>query len=313
MVEFLIMENKYDVIIIGGGPAAVSAGIYATRKKLKTLLIAQEWGGQIMKTGTIENYPGFGSITGPELADKFAAHLKQYEIDFREGAAARQISFPDEQTIEIKTDENIYQSRSLIVATGGVPRKLNIPGEREFSGKGVAYCSVCDAPLFKNKEVAVIGGGNSGLEAALDLLKYAAKIYILEIDKDLAGDPFLQDELKKDKKIKIITNAAVREIKGDNFVNKLIYQDQQSDEVKELSLQGVFVEIGWVANSFLVKDVVKLNERDEIKIDAHNRTSRQNIFAAGDVTDVPYKQLVIAAGEGAKAALSAYNYLLKNK
>lgn len=305
------MENKYDVAIIGGGPAAVSAGIYAARKKLKTLLIAKEWGGQIMKTGAIENYPGFKSIAAFELVNNFTVHLKNYEIDIQEDTMAREISFINDQTIEIKTDENTYQGRSLIMATGGIPRKLDVPGEREFSGKGVAYCSICDAPLFKDKEVAIIGGGNSGLEAALDLLKYASKVYILEISKNLAGDKFLQDELKKEEKIKIITNAFVKEIKGDNFVNKLIYQDKQTDEIRELSLQGVFIEIGWMANSFLVKDMIELNERGEIKIDSHNRTSKPNIFAAGDVTNVPYKQLIIAAGEGAKAALSAYDYLSK--
>lgn len=303
----------YDLIIIGGGPAAIAAGIYAARKKIKTLIVAKEWGGQVAKTGIIENYPGFETIPGPQLVDKLIQHLKKYKIDIKENTEAKKIKLVNDDIIEVKINEEVYQSKTAIIATGGIPRKLQVPGEDEFAGKGVTYCSICDAPLFKDKNVAVVGGGNSGLEAALDLLKYASKIYLLEAMQKLGGDKFLQDKIKKESEINIITNASVKEIKGDKFVTGLVYQDKQSNKETELSLQGVFIEIGWVANSSLIENMVELNERKEIKIDGRNKTSKPNIFAAGDVTDVSHKQLIIATGEGAKAALNAYDYINKIK
>lgn len=299
----------YDLIIIGGGPAAIAAGIYTARKRIKAIMLVKEWGGQASKTGLIENYPGFNEISGPELVEKMVSQLKKYEIEIKEGVEVKKIKWVDEQTIQVDD----FQSKTLIAAIGGVPRKLNVPGEKEFAGRGVAYCSICDAPLFKNEEVAVVGGGNAGLEAALDLAKYASKIYVLETKERLSGDEFLSERIQKEEKITVITDAAIKEIKGDKFVANLVYQDNQSEKIKELSVQGVFVSVGWAANSSLLENVVELNERREVKINARNQTSKPNIFAAGDLTDVSHKQLIIAAGEGVKAALNVYDYLNKIK
>jgi len=301
------------LIIVGGGPAAISAGIYAVRKGLKTLLIAQDWGGQLNWTNLIENYPGFESITGPELVKKLVAHLKKYQgedLEIRERSEIKKIEAEKEQLVKVEADK-VYQAKALILATGRNYKKLGIPGEKEFSSKGVSYCVTCDGPIFKDKKVAVIGGGNAGLEAALDLLDYASKIYLLEFLPQLTADEYLQKMVRKNSKINILTNVAVQEIKGEQFVNGLIYQERDSQKEKEITLEGVFVGIGTRANSSPVKNVVELNQEGEVKIDEKNRTSVRNIFAAGDVTDVSHKQIVVAAGEGVKAALNVYQYLCR--
>ncbi len=301
------------MIIVGGGPAAISAGIYAVRKGLKTLLIAQDWGGQLNWTNLIENYPGFESITGPELVKKLVAHLKKYQgedLEIRERSEIKKIEAEKEQLVKVEADK-VYQAKALILATGRNYKKLGIPGEKEFSSKGVSYCVTCDGPIFKDKKVAVIGGGNAGLEAALDLLDYASKIYLLEFLPQLTADEYLQKMVRKNSKINILTNVAVQEIKGEQFVNGLVYQERDSQKEKEITLEGVFVGIGTRANSSPVKNVVELNQEGEVKIDEKNRTSVRNIFAAGDVTDVSHKQIVVAAGEGVKAALNVYQYLCR--
>jgi len=301
------------LIIVGGGPAAISAGIYAVRKGLKTLLIAQDWGGQLNWTNLIENYPGFESITGPELVKKLVAHLKKYQgedLEIRERSEIKKIEAEKEQLVKVEADK-VYQAKALILATGRNYKKLGIPGEKEFSSKGVSYCVTCDGPIFKDKKVAVIGGGNAGLEAALDLLDYASKIYLLEFLPQLTADEYLQKMVRKNSKINILTNVAVQEIKGEQFVNGLVYQERDSQKEKEITLEGVFVGIGTRANSSPVKNVVELNQEGEVKIDEKNRTSVRNIFAAGDVTDVSHKQIVVAAGEGVKAALNVYQYLCR--
>ena len=301
------------MIIVGGGPAAISAGIYAVRKELKTLLIAQDWGGQLNWTNLIENYPGFESITGPELVKKLVAHLKKYQgedLEIRERSEIKKIEAEKEQLVKVEADK-VYQAKALILATGRNYKKLGIPGEKEFSSKGVSYCVTCDGPIFKDKKVAVIGGGNAGLEAALDLLDYASKIYLLEFLPQLTADEYLQKMVRKNSKINILTNVAVQEIKGEQFVNGLVYQERDSQKEKEITLEGVFVGIGTRANSSPVKNVVELNQEGEVKIDEKNRTSVRNIFAAGDVTDVSHKQIVVAAGEGVKAALNVYQYLCR--
>jgi len=301
------------LIIVGGGPAAISAGIYAVRKGLKTLLIAQDWGGQLNWTNLIENYPGFESITGPELVKKLVAHLKKYQgedLEIRERSEIKKIEAEKEQLVKVEADK-VYQAKALILATGRNYKKLGIPGEKEFSSKGVSYCVTCDGPIFKDKKVAVIGGGNAGLEAALDLLDYASKIYLLEFLSQLTADEYLQKMVRKNSKINILTNVAVQEIKGEQFVNGLVYQERDSQKEKEITLEGVFVGIGTRANSSPVKNVVELNQEGEVKIDEKNRTSVRNIFAAGDVTDVSHKQIVVAAGEGVKAALNVYQYLCR--
>jgi len=300
----------YDLIIIGGGPAAVSAGIYLARKRIKVLLIAKGWGGQTAYAPEIQNYPGFDNISGMDLVNKFVEHLKKNEIEIKEEEVG-EVSLIN-NIIEVKTENNIYQAKSLIVATGRVAKKLNVPGEKEFFGKGVSFCVTCDAPLFQDKEVAVIGGANAGLVTAIELAAYASKIYILKGRKELVADQALQEKIKKIDKIEVITKAKISEIKGDQFVTSLIYQNGTAGQDKELPVEGIFLAIGSLANSTFVKNLVELNEEGEIKIDKKNRTSQSNIFAAGDVTDVSHKQIIIAAGEGAKAALNAYDYL-KNK
>jgi len=301
----------YDVIIIGGGPAAISAGIYAARKKVKTLIVTKDWGGQMASAPEIRNYPGFDSITGVDLNNKFVEHLKKNEIEIKEGEEVREVGLTDKKIVEVKTKDNTYQGKVLIMTTGRVAKKLGVPGEEKFFGKGVTYCATCDAPLFQDKKVAVIGGANAGLATAKELTAYASKIYILEAGKQLKADKILQDEIKKIDKIEVITNAKVSEIKGDKFVTGLVYSNGTEGKDKELAIQGVFLAIGSLANSSFMKNLVELNEQGEIKIDERNSTSQPNIFAAGDTTNVSHKQIVIAAGEGAKAALNAYDYLNK--
>jgi len=297
----------YDLIIIGGGPAAVSAGIYAARKKLKTLLICKDWSGQASLAPLVENYPGFEAISGNDLVSKFISQLKKNELEIKEGLEVKEVGLTDKKDVEVKTNNGDFQSKTLIIATGRHSKKTGLLNEEKFIGKGISYCATCDAPLFKDKQVAVIGAGNSGANIALDLTSYAAKVYLL--GRRMKADEFLQEKIKKSSKIEVITNVSVKEFKGDEFIKELVYQEQDSGKDKELAVDGIFMAVGSVANSSFVKNVVELNKQGEIKIDKENRTSQPNIFAAGDVTDINHKQIVIAAGEGAKAALNVYEYI----
>lgn len=303
--------KMYDSIIIGAGPAGLTAAIYLARKKVKTLVISKDLGGQTLETATIENYLGFQVIAGHELVKKFEEHLKLFEdLEIKEGEEASEIKkIP--RGFEIKTSKGKYQSRAIILATGKLPRRLNVPGEREFQGRGLTYCATCDAPLFFNKKVAVIGGGNSGLEAVLQLDKIAKKIYLIEIKEKLLADEVLQEQARKSKKVEILLKTKIKEISGDQFVKKIKVETNGKEYA--LEIEGVFVEIGLYPASTLVKDLVKLNSWKEVIIDKENMTSESGIFAAGDVTDVPDKQIIIAAGEGSKAALSCYKYLTRAK
>lgn len=304
--------DTYDLIIIGGGPAAVAAGIYAARKKIKTLLITKDFGGQSMAAAKIENFIGLLEVSGVELAKRLENHLKKYADDIlkiNEGELVEKISKVN-NLFEVKSNKNSYQTKAIIIAAGSRRRKLNVWGEDEFTGKGVSYCAICDAPLFKNKDVAVIGGGNAGFEAARDLINYANKIYILEFSDKIKADPITVEQVKSSNKTEIILNAQVLEIRGDKFVEELIYRDLKSGINKSLKVEGVFVEIGSVPNTEMVKDLVKLNQKKEIIIDHKTcATSVPGIFAAGDITDVVYKQNNISIGDGIKAALSVYDYL----
>jgi alkyl hydroperoxide reductase subunit F len=309
----------YDVIIVGAGPAGSAAAVYVARKKLKTLLITDSFGGQSVVSDDIQNWIGEKHISGFDLAKKFEEHIRSFpdavEIKMPEKAVAvRPVACAEGRACdyEVETDKgNKYNGKTVILAAGARRRKLNVPGEEKFNGKGVAYCSTCDAPLFSGKRVAVIGGGNSGLEAAIDLFPYADKIYILERGAILKADPTIQDEARKNPKVEIIFNAEVSEILGENFVSGLKYIDKKSGEEKTLEAQGVFVEIGSVPNSEIVKELVELDRYGQVVIDSKRATtSRPGIFAAGDITDDPYKQNNISAGDAVKAALSAYNYIL---
>ncbi|MEK7567248.1 MAG: FAD-dependent oxidoreductase [Patescibacteria group bacterium] len=305
----------YDVIIIGGGPAGTAAAVYAARKKLKTLLITESFGGQSIVSDDIQNWIGEPHISGFDLAKKFEAHVRAYsdevEIKMPERVMGIKRSGDD---FEVATDKNnVYNAKTVIVVAGARRRKLGVPGEAEFEGRGVAYCSTCDAPLFSGKKVAVVGGGNAGLEAVHDLFSYADEVYLLEYGEVLKGDPSTQEEIKKNPKLKnIILNAETTEIVGDKFVTGIKYKDSKTGEEKLLAVDGVFVEIGSVPNSEMVKSLVELDKYGQIIIDSkHASTSCPGIYAAGDITDDPYKQNNISAGDAVKAVLAAYNYLLK--
>ncbi len=311
----------YDLIIIGGGPAGAAAGVYSARKKLKTLIIADSFGGQSLVSDSIENWIGVKKMTGLELAKMIEEHVRVYEnveIKMPEKAVSvKEITdgLPAQAGWEVSTDKNnVYQTRVLIVASGGRRRHLNILGEDKFEGKGVSYCSTCDAPVFRNNPVAVIGGGDAGLEAVVDLMPYAGKIYLISNKELLTGDPSTREEIKKSDKTSVIMNADVQEILGDKFVSGIKYLDKLDNQVKELTISGIFVEIGSVPNSEFVKHLVDTNQKGEIVVDHKTgATSRPGIFAAGDVTDEIYKQNNISAGDAIVAALSAYNYLLNIK
>lgn len=303
----------YDVVIVGGGPAAAGAAVYVARKKLKTLLITGEFGGQSIVSADIHNWIGTKSISGLDLAKNLEAHIRNYpeEVEIKTSELATKISKKESGFLLETNKGGAYETRAVIVASGARRRKLGIPGEKEFDGKGVAYCSTCDAPLFGGKDVAVVGGGNAGLEAVIDLVPYAAKIYLLEYGNALRGDPVSQEQIKRSGKVEILLNAETKKVEGETFVTGLVYKDRVSGEEKTLSVGGVFVEIGSVPNSEFVKDLVELNKAGEVVIDHKTAaTSCEGIWAAGDVTDEMYKQNNISVGDGVKAALSAYNYLL---
>lgn len=305
----------YDTIIIGAGPAGVAAGVYAARKKLKTLLIAESFGGQSIISNNIENWLGDIKLSGVELAEKLEKHLRaQKDIAIKTGEKVMVVK-KENKNFTVKTDkDNIYQTKTIIVASGARHQRLSVPGEDKFEGKGVSYCATCDAPLFKNKDVAVIGTGNSGLEAVIDLLPYAHKIYLMDILPAIKGDQVLQEKIRKSDQINIMLKTQTQEIYGTQFVRGLKYKDLKSGKIKDLAIQGVFVAIGSVPNSEFIKDLVELDKYGQIIIDPRAQaTSQPGVFAAGDITDTSYKQNNIAAGDGVKAALSVYEYLIKQK
>ncbi len=300
----------YDLIIIGGGPAGISAAIYAARKKLNALLITKDFISQAGWATEVENYPGFLSISGLDLMAKFKEHLDKFKIDINEGEEVKAIEKKD-GSFEVKTTEkDRFSAKAVLIASGRDPRPLEVPGEKEFIGKGVSYCVTCDGPLFQNKATAVIGGGNAGFGAAFELSKYCPKVYLLEASGSFKADERLQELVQKTNKVELALNAEVLEIKGSNFVEELLYQDKAAKQNKALSVSAVFVEIGSVPATGFLKGLVDFNEKDEIMINPRTgATKTPGLFAAGDVTDIKYKQIVIAAGEAAKAALSAYEYL----
>ncbi len=309
----------YDLIIIGGGPAGITAGIYAARQKLNALLITKSFGGQMArKAVAVENYPGFEKISGLELIQKFENHLKkptvptQQKIKIELGTVRKVKKVGKIFSVSISAKKN-FQAKAVIIASGADPRPLEVPGEKEFIGKGVSYCTACDAPFYAGKDVAVIGGGNAGFEAAIALSSWSKKIYILEHNLKIRANEIIQEKVKATGKIEIITDAVLKKIQGENFVSSLIYQDNKLKKNKTLKIEGVFVEIGSQPATSFVKGLVDFNEIDEIIANPKTcQTKTPGLFVAGDVDDVPYKQIVIAAGEGAKAALSVSNYLQKN-
>lgn len=300
----------YDLIIIGGGPAGITAGIYAGRQRLKTLLVTKQFGGQIgNKAVEIENWPGIPKIAGSDLINNFVEHLKKQEVEIKFGEV-RKVEKENESFAVLLSENEKIEAKSVIVATGSDPRPLEVPGEKEFIGKGVSYCVTCDGPMFKEKTIAIIGGGNAGIEAGIFMANYAKKIYVLEFKEELNADERNKEEIKGSDKIKVITSAAVKEIRGDKFVKELLYEDLKEKETRKLDVEGLFVEIGNQPATSFVKELVDFNKRDEIEVEYETcRTKTKGLFAAGDVNTGVNKQIVTAAGEGCKAALSAYKYI----
>jgi len=306
------MKQVFDLIIIGGGPAGIAAGIYTARQKLNVLLISKSFGGQMTRKAVeIENYPGFQNISGLDLIQKFEKHLKKQDINIINDSISK-VKKTSKGFSVLTFSKKQFESISVIIASGADPRPLEVSGEKKFIGKGVSYCVTCDGPLYNGKNVVVIGGGNAGFEAALSLASYAEKIYILEYGLKVMADEENQNMVKKNAKIEIITQASLKKIQGKDFVESIVYQDRKLKKLMTLSVQGVFVEIGSQPATSFIKGLVEFNQADEIKIDSNNCTKTPGLFAAGDATEVKYKQIVIAAGEGAKAALSAAEYLKKN-
>ena len=302
-----------DVTVIGGGPAGVSAAIYSARKGLKVTVVADRFGGQVKDTMGIENLISVPKTTGPELVGNLAEHMKDYDITLKEHVRVDNIEKGNIKTLTLSSGEQI-QTKSLIVATGARWRELGVPGEKENVGNGVAYCPHCDGPFFKGKDVAVIGGGNSGIEAALDLAGIVKSVTVFEFMPTLKADQVLIDQAEKRDNITIIKNAATKQIVAENGkVSAIEYQDRATNEEHSLPLAGVFVQIGLVPNSQFMKGVVDLTQYGEIVVDNKCNTSEPGIYAAGDVTTVPYKQIVISMGEGAKASLAAFEYLLSHQ
>jgi alkyl hydroperoxide reductase subunit F len=306
-------EDLYDTVVIGGGPAGAAAAVYAARKKLKTLVVTEGFGGQSMVSSNIENWIGEVTLSGLDLAEKLKKHVEAQEgIEIKMPERVVAVSQGADCAFEIKTDcGNVYRSKTLIVCSGGRHRRLNIPGEEKFEGRGLAFCTTCDAPFYNGLDVAVVGSGNSALEAVIDLIPYAPKITLLIRGEKLRGDPVTEEKVKGSNKLQVISNAEVVEVLGDRSLTGLRYKDKRTGEVKELAVSGVFVQIGLSANSDFIRDLIDTNQAGEIIVEHRTgQTSKRGVFAAGDVTDDPFKQNNISTGDGVRAALSAYQFIL---
>ncbi len=300
----------YDLIIIGGGPAGIAAGIYAARKKMSTLLITDGLGGQSVVSAEIQNWIGTPSISGFDLAKNLEGHLRaQKGIEIVDDDRVMAVQKKEDGSFSLATkNAKTYETKYILLVSGSSRKKLGVPGEAAFEGKGVVYCSICDAPLFGEKTVAVVGGGNSALESVIDLLPYASKIYLMIRSEILKGDPITQEKIKNEPKVEIVWNAVVQGVEGKDLVTGITYQNVKSGEIKELPLDGVFVEIGLLPNSDFVKDLVDRDAYGAVKVDAKTQaTSCPGIWAAGDVSDVLYKQNNISAGDAIKAVLNIYD------
>ncbi len=311
--EAVTVNKKYDVAIVGGGPAGVSAAIYSARKGFSVALIAEKVGGQVTETVSIENMISVTQTTGSKLSGDFMKHLKDYPIDILENRLVEKVEIVDGFKQLKTTLGEVITTPAMIIATGASWRKLGVPGEEQYIGSGVAFCTHCDGPFYKNKKVVVIGGGNSGLEAAIDLSSIASEVTVFEFNEELKGDQVLQDKLKSMPNVKILTGIETNNILGDGQkVIGIEYKNRNTGEESKLDIDGVFVQIGLKPNSQVFSEVVQTNRMGEIEIDAACRTSIPGVYAAGDVSVVPYKQIVVAMGEGSKAALSAFEDNIKN-
>ncbi len=306
-------ELIYDLVIIGGGPAGMTAAVYAARKKLKTLLVSKDLGGQVLSTTEVENYMGYQYIEGRQLMNKFKEQVRHFPIDQEIGEEIQKLDKEEKIFSLLTRTGKKFRGKTVIIASGKRSRPLGVPGEKKLVGRGVSYCSICDAPFFEGKEVAVIGGGNSAFEAALDLVKIASRIYLVDIASTWRADSVLVEQIEKEKKVTSFPRHKVKEIKGEDRVESITIEPLDGGQIKSLSVQGVFIEIGLVPNSEFASPLVKLNQAGEIVVDCKNQTNIAGLFAAGDVSSVPEKQIVIAAGEGAKATLIAHQYLMRLK
>ncbi|HUH58779.1 MAG TPA: alkyl hydroperoxide reductase subunit F [Candidimonas sp.] len=310
--EEISAKDVYDVLIVGGGPAGAAAAVYAARKGIRTGVVAQRFGGQVLDTMAIENFISVTETEGPKFAMALEEHVKAYDVDIMNLQEAA--SLAPGKVIELTlANGGVLKSKSVILATGARWREINVPGEREYRNAGVAYCPHCDGPLFKGKRVAVIGGGNSGVEAAIDLAGLVKHVTLIEYGDTLRADAVLQRKLLSMPNVTVIKSAQTTEVHGDGKkVNGLSYKDRESGELRNIELEGVFVQIGLVPNTEWLKGTLALSRHGEIEVDARGQTSLPGVFAAGDVTTVPYKQIVIAAGDGAKAALGAFDHLIRS-
>lgn len=310
--EQLNQKEAFDVLVVGGGPAGASAAIYAARKGLRTGIVADKFGGQVAETVGIENFISVKATEGPKLVANLEAHVHEYDVDIMDNQRA--LSLKSGELFELELESGaVLRSKTVLLATGARWREMNVPGEQEYRGSGVAYCPHCDGPLFKGKRVAVIGGGNSGIEAAIDLANIVEHVTILEFDKSLRADEVLQRKAKSMGNIEIITEAMTTEVTGDGKrVNGLNYTDRATGENHHVELAGIFVQIGLVPNSEWLKDTIDMTARGEVIVDAKGETSLPGVFAAGDVTNSAYKQIIIAMGSGATASLGAFDYLIRH-
>jgi alkyl hydroperoxide reductase subunit F len=308
----LAAKAPFDVLIVGGGPAGAAAAIYAARKGIRTGVAAERFGGQVLDTMAIENFVSVQETDGPKMAAQLEQHVRQYEVDIMNlQRAEKLVQGADMIEVQLANGASL-KGKTVILSTGARWRQMNVPGENEYRNKGVAYCPHCDGPLFKGKRVAVIGGGNSGVEAAIDLAGIVSHVTLIEFDHQLRADEVLQRKLRSLANVKVITSAMTTEVTGDGQkVNGLVYEDRVNKEKHALALEGVFVQIGLLPNTEWLKGTVALSPRGEIIVDERGQTSLPGVFAAGDVTTVPYKQIVIAMGEGSKAALSAFDHLIR--
>ncbi|MBA7500748.1 NADH dehydrogenase [subsurface metagenome] len=321
-LDFILSEEKkgpagktgliYDLAIIGGGPAGMTAAVYAARKKINTLLVSKDLGGQVLSTTEVENYMGYQYIEGRQLMDKFKEQVRHFPIDQEIGEEIEKLDKEEKIFSLLTRTGKKFRAKTVIIASGKRSRSLNVPGEKRLIGRGVSYCSICDAPFFEGKEVAVIGGGNSAFEAALDLVKIASRIYLIDIASSWRADPILVEQMEKEKeKVTFFPTHEIKEIEGKDKLEGITIESLNKKETKHLSVQGVFIEIGLVPNSEFARSLVKLNQIGEIIVDCSNQTNIPGLLAAGDVSSVPEKQIIIAAGEGAKATLIAHQYLMR--
>lgn len=304
-------KEPYDVLVVGGGPAGASAAVYAARKGIRTGIVADRFGGQIMDTLGIENFIGTIYTEGPKLASSLEAHVNEYDIDVMKSQRAKGLKKGDLIEVELESGA-VLKSKTVILSTGARWRNINVPGEAEYKNKGVAYCPHCDGPIFAGKHVAVIGGGNSGIEAAIDLAGIVKHVTVFEFLPELKADTILQERLRSLPNVTVLTNVATKEITGTDRVNGITYVDRATEEEKHLELQGVFIQIGLVPNTDWLGDTVERNRMGEIVVDQHGATSMPGVFAAGDCTNSPYKQIIISMGSGATAALGAFDYIIRN-